>query len=132
MWTAPWSSTSSPLTSRLSQSGSLSFVQSNPGVSSEDDLLLPVGQGAISENKTWTESLPIYAWGGVEEGGWRNNLFVQALRLEWLDDSESYFGDVNSKLSIFEHTVDLQQVRDFLKMGPTDLFDHLDSCLVLW
>ena len=44
---------------------------------------------------------------------------MQALRLEWLDDSESYFGDVNSKLPIFDHTVDLQQVSDFKpQSGP--------------
>ena len=34
----------------------------------------------------------------------------QVLMLQWLDQSESYFGDESSKLSIFDHTIELQQV----------------------
>ena len=34
----------------------------------------------------------------------------QVLMLQWLDKSESYFGDESSKLSIFDHTIELQQV----------------------
>ena len=34
---------------------------------------------------------------------------MQALRLEWLDESEAYFGDAATKLTIFEHTIQLQQ-----------------------
>ena len=59
--------------------------------------------------KIWTQSL-------------ERKLFVQALRLEWLDDSESYFGDVNSKLPIFDHTVDLQQVTDFKPQSGPNIF----------
>ena len=74
-------------------------IQSNDyvgvGVPSEDDLLLPVRQGAVAE---------------PNDGAGGEIFFAQALRLEWLDQSESYFGDANSKLSIFDHTVSLQQV----------------------
>merc|ERR550534_328593 len=34
---------------------------------------------------------------------------VKVLMLQWLDKSESYFGDESSKLSIFDHTIELQQ-----------------------
>ena len=37
-------------------------------------------------------------------------ILVKVLMLQWLDKSESYFGDESSKLSIFDHTIELQQV----------------------
>ena len=115
MWTAPWSSTSSPLTSR-SQQWSVCLFLRWPGWQSNSlqwwcwcrcvkwrsppsPSLLRCRLCLQLETKTWIEFLPI-----------NNNTFVQALRLEWLDDSESYFGDETTKLSIFEHTVFLQQV----------------------
>ena len=38
------------------------------------------------------------------------SILDKVLMLQWLDKSESYFGDESSKLSIFDHTIELQQV----------------------
>ena len=76
----------------------------------------------INLSHSWSAGLPgaAHLLRHLRQGGRRSvfdqmftsplSILDKVLMLQWLDKSESYFGDESSKLSIFDHTIELQQV----------------------